>query len=159
MLWWQIWNTWVACFKLSQNFPGKKTSIHYLGKNTAVQLKCHSTLKCIIYMLQSKMQMPTSPCKVSVNFKYDAFCLLFLWSIRRSQYHQKQIKAMIWIWPNGELKYSIPRKIFSNPSRNGTSKECWGRLNMSHSQMLGKFEYGLPAKFWRLVGCTEMLSW
>ena len=31
--------------------------------------------------------------------------------------------------------------------------------NMSHSQMLGKFEYGLPAKFWRLVGCTEMLSW
>ena len=30
---------------------------------------------------------------------------------------------------------------------------------MSHSQMLGKFEYGLPAKFWRLVGCTEMLSW
>ena len=32
-------------------------------------------------------------------------------------------------------------------------------FNMSHSQMLGKFEYGLPAKFWRLVGCTEMLSW
>ena len=29
----------------------------------------------------------------------------------------------------------------------------------SHSQMLGKFEYTLPAKFWRLVGCTEMLSW
>ena len=37
---------------------------------------------------------------------------------------------MIWKWPNGELKYSIPRKIFSNPSRNGTSKECWGRLNI-----------------------------
>ena len=32
-------------------------------------------------------------------------------------------------------------------------------LYMSHSQMLGKFKYGLPAKFWRLVGCTEMLSW
>ena len=32
-------------------------------------------------------------------------------------------------------------------------------LDKSHSQMLGKFEYGLPAKFWRLVGCTEMLSW
>ena len=31
--------------------------------------------------------------------------------------------------------------------------------DMSHCQMLGKFEYGLPAKFWRLVGCTEMLSW
>ena len=30
---------------------------------------------------------------------------------------------------------------------------------MTHSQMLGKFEYTLPAKFWRLVGCTEMLSW
>ena len=33
------------------------------------------------------------------------------------------------------------------------------KVVMSHSQMLGKFEYGLPAKFWRLVGCTEMLSW
>ena len=32
-------------------------------------------------------------------------------------------------------------------------------LYMNHCQMLGKFEYGLPAKFWRLVGCTEMLSW
>ena len=32
-------------------------------------------------------------------------------------------------------------------------------MYMSHSQMLGKFEYTLPAKFWRLVGCTEMLSW
>ena len=32
-------------------------------------------------------------------------------------------------------------------------------INMSHCQILGKFEYGLPAKFWRLVGCTEMLSW
>ena len=31
--------------------------------------------------------------------------------------------------------------------------------DMSHSQMLGKVEYGLPAKIWRLVGCTEMLSW
>ena len=32
-------------------------------------------------------------------------------------------------------------------------------LVMTHSQMLGKVEYGLPAKIWRLVGCTEMLSW
>ena len=32
-------------------------------------------------------------------------------------------------------------------------------LYMTHCQMLGKFEYTLPAKFWRLVGCTEMLSW
>ena len=31
--------------------------------------------------------------------------------------------------------------------------------HMTHSQMLGKIEYTLPAKFWRLVGCTEMLSW
>ena len=33
------------------------------------------------------------------------------------------------------------------------------QLCMTHSQMLGKFEYTSPAKFWRLVGCTEMLSW
>ena len=31
-------------------------------------------------------------------------------------------------------------------------------MHMTHSQMLGKVEYGLPAKIWRLVGCTEMLS-
>ena len=35
----------------------------------------------------------------------------------------------------------------------------FNKAYMSHSQMLGKFEYTLPAKFWRLVGCTEMLSW
>ena len=29
---------------------------------------------------------------------------------------------------------------------------------MTHSQMLGKVEYGLPAKIRRLVGCTEMVS-
>ena len=33
------------------------------------------------------------------------------------------------------------------------------KADMSHCQMLGKVEYGLPAKIWRLVGCTEMLSW
>ena len=33
------------------------------------------------------------------------------------------------------------------------------QMNRTHSQMLGKIEYTLPAKFWRLVGCTEMLSW
>ena len=32
-------------------------------------------------------------------------------------------------------------------------------VDMSHCQMLGKVEYGLPAKIWRLVGSTEMLSW
>ena len=31
-------------------------------------------------------------------------------------------------------------------------------VDMTHSQMLGKVEYGLPAKIGRLVGCTEMLS-
>ena len=32
------------------------------------------------------------------------------------------------------------------------------QLYMSHCQMFGKVEYGLPAKIGRLVGCTEMLS-
>ena len=32
-------------------------------------------------------------------------------------------------------------------------------IHMTHSQMLRKVEYALPAKIWRLVGCTEMLSW
>ena len=36
--------------------------------------------------------------------------------------------------PESEVK---PFKVFS----------CPGQLNRSHSQMLGKFEYGLPAKF------------
>ena len=48
----------------------------------------------------------------------------------------------------------LVRFLFSN----GTLQDNMV-LIMSHSQMLGKFEYGLPAKFWRLVGCTEMLSW
>ena len=30
---------------------------------------------------------------------------------------------------------------------------------MTHSQMFQKVEYGLPAKIWQLLGCTEMISW
>ena len=29
----------------------------------------------------------------------------------------------------------------------------------THSQMFQKVESDLPAKIWRLVGCTEMISW
>ena len=68
-----------SMFKAFSAFSREKNIYSLFGQNTAVQLKCHSTLKCIIYMFQSKMQMPTSPCKVSVNFKYDAFCLPFLY--------------------------------------------------------------------------------
>ena len=52
-----------------------------------------------------------------------------------------------------EKRYS--RRVFLVPF-------AWNFIccyDTSHSQMLGKFEYTLPAKFWRLVGCTEMLSW
>ena len=43
----------------------------------------------------------------------------------------------------------------------GLNSDLWRSpiQDMSHSQMLGKIEYTLPAKFWRLVGCTEMISW
>ena len=49
-----------------------------------------------------------------------------------------------------------PKKRLKAPK---TLKMSLKKSNMSHSQMLGKIEYTLPAKFWRLVGCTEMLSW
>ena len=45
------------------------------------------------------------------------------------------------------------------------SEDLWPMItipshpHMTHSQMLGKVKYGLPAKIWRLIGCTEMLSW
>ena len=32
-------------------------------------------------------------------------------------------------------------------------------ISMRGCQMLGKVESDLPAKIWRLVGCTEMISW
>ena len=44
----------------------------------------------------------------------------------------------------------VTKSLKKNPG-----KKCY----RSHCQMLGKVEYGLPAKIWRLVGCTEMLSW
>ena len=55
-------------------------------------------------------------------------------------------------------------KFLSHPSFSfspySLSPHCPKRSTYrTHSQMLGKFEYTLPAKFWRLVGCTEMLSW
>ena len=72
-------------------------------------------------------------------------------------------RPLSWVWrraspgrPCSAAPPSLSRKICTATTRLRYLSEC--RLYMSHSQMLGKVEYGLPAKIWRLVGCTEMLS-
>ena len=55
----------------------------------------------------------------------------------------------------GRCGTTLSASIFKIELSHGIS----GISYMTHSQMLGKIEYTLPAKFWRLVGCTEMLSW
>ena len=60
------------------------------------------------------------------------------------------------------LNVSWPATIKRHPERPreiSTRRSRDAQVHKTHSQMLGKFEYTLPAKFWRLVGCTEMLSW
>ena len=42
--------------------------------------------------------------------------------------------------------YTDGKKIYTTAGRD-KFKVCLARDAMSHSQMLGKFEYGLPAKF------------
>ena len=79
-----------------------------------------------------------------------------------------------WVWPSLQLwefifefcmldysKQNIwPSQIQIEISTMRTrARLVFIELAMSHSQMLGKVEYGLPEKIWRLVGCTEMLSW
>ena len=58
-----------------------------------------------------------------------------------------------------QVKYWMGRE--ARPEIDAHRRRIWinTKLYMSHCQMLGKVEYGLPAKIWRLVGCTEMLSW
>ena len=54
-----------------------------------------------------------------------------------------------------KVRWSLPLPA----QKTNKNKYYTHKTYKSHSQMLGKFEYDLPAKFWRLVGCTEMLSW
>ena len=72
---------------------------------------------------------------------------LLLWFQNNPKTHEKT-KGIWWL---SKYIQQCHTKVF---------RKQWNKTEyMSHSQMLGKFEYTLPAKFWRLVGCTEMLSW
>ena len=54
--------------------------------------------------------------------------------------------------------FKIVQKTVSSPILRFEHLGSETHKRKTHSQMLGKVEYGLPAKIWRLVGCTEMLS-
>ena len=58
--------------------------------------------------------------------------------------------------PNTKVAFKRKKRV-NNHIYKGLFKDK--KDHKTHSQMLGKIEYTLPAKFWRLVGCTEMLSW
>ena len=64
--------------------------------------------------------------------------------------------ALCWTWITGNNVFLCNKLTYA---RLPSTQKGVSHLYTSHSQMLGKFEYTLPAKFWRLVGCTEMLSW
>ena len=79
---------------------------------------------------------------VCESLSFLVFLFTFFWELPCKQHC---------IWPRSDH--------LDQPATKDSSTFSDRLLHMSHSQMLGKFEYGLPAKFWRLVGCTEMLSW
>ena len=61
------------------------------------------------------------------------------------------------LYLRGEWKSALSCLLFPYSMQGGSNILVCSY--MTHSQMLGKIEYTLPPKFWRLVGCTEMLSW
>ena len=95
------------------------------------------------------------------------FQLLFAWQrINRGHHlhhhHHKAKAGLRPARPSGQLTSRLRRSarkweviIF----RDKQTDKHFIMIYMSHSQMLGKVESGLAAKIWRLVGCTEMLSW
>ena len=81
----------------------------------------------------------------------------YIYGIRPIDDHQRKISTEI--SDPTKLELFIQRIV-----KEECAKFIWNgddniSADMTHSQMLGKIEYTLPAKFWRLVGCTEMLSW
>ena len=75
--------------------------------------------------------------------RYQRKCL-----IRKSHLHDKLLTLIIiFLRYKTVLNNEIPRVLHI----------CI--LHMTHSQMFQKVKSDLPAKIWRLVGCTEMLSW
>ena len=92
------------------------------------------------------------------NFSFQMVDPIFLTkrSISLTRWSGRQLS---WVWrraspgrPCSAAPPSLSRKICTATTRLRYLSGC--RLYMSHSQMLGKVEYGLPAKIWRLVGCT-----
>ena len=62
----------------------------------------------------------------------------------------------LWFWNSFWKMWKFPnvRKGLKNYE---AKYDVW--MGRRRSQMFQKVEYGLPAKIWRLVGCTKMISW
>ena len=66
--------------------------------------------------------------------------------------------------PAGHCPHPVLRDTWTAPNNIMSEKRnsfsmCLKIMYMTHSQMFQKVESDLPAKIWRLVGCTEMISW
>ena len=69
-----------------------------------------------------------------------------------SAYYKLDICQLLQLCDGTGLNWNILiyRPIETSAPYLFNSTEIQSLINMSHSQMLGKFEYGLPAKFWPL---------
>ena len=83
---------------------------------------------------------------------HSALFLSLLWVFSSPQRYHQSINTAIsrWIILSSSINTFAHDRCFLDKKQ---------FPDTSHCQMLGKVEYGLPAKIWRLVGCTEMLSW
>ena len=124
-------------------------------KLVSFQLTKSSRMYAVLLHLRIKARLPSviAKCYTWSNLGDET---IKVWSVRH--YLRPQ---MPWLLSD---RVASSLNVVSQTCKIGKeSKLGWNqwmlKLCMSHSQMLGKFEYTLPAKFWRLVGCTEMLSW
>ena len=72
------------------------------------------------------------------------------------------VGSQYWEESSQQVLAKVLPKTF--PKEKGTEREredenfgCY--LYRRRCQMFQKVEYGLPAKIWRFVGCTKMISW
>ena len=175
----QIIKIWHFQFQLSQfvtisscdlhspiwnNFPG---SYFRFGKRVQVTRRNPTTAIYTPYEHVSIFLVIMNPLKCSIGIGYSNHIYVFLFhgnlifNLRRAPLYyilgsdDKDILKIDIIYNRSIQKRKIDRKCLI--MINLPKSSSWS--DMTHSQMLGKFEYTLPAKFWRLVGCTDMPSW
>ena len=150
----------MVLFVHTNRFCCQSKITHLLDRLLKLNCQCIVIPKCKSRRFQSPWLCPLL---VQLKIKSYDFSIWPMVIVQRHNYvadfdehiNQSRIYKSFNYW-NG----FCPAKIYSYLFKEWKKRSMFCvYVYMTHCQMLGKVASGLPAKIWRLVGCTEMLSW